>query len=299
MHVLKSALVLALLANHVPASAANKAPVSLPAASKWEMNYDEDSCHLFRLFGSGEQSALLALTREEPSDWLQMTVVSKQVKYNGIAVPVEVALGDQALPYKLNGVALTSTEKDGSKRPVIKVEGLRLDGWQWSRDKAAMVNPPATTPQAEAAVTALTIKVPGKQPIRLETGSLGEPMKAMRACTDDLLEHWGYDPKVHAALSKRAAPIANPGRWLRSEDFPYAALTQGHNGIVRFRLDVAPDGAVIGCRVLYRTNPDNFADLSCKLVRQRARMTPALDAAGKPVKDYYINTIRWVAGTSW
>lgn len=298
MRVFTSAIMLSLLAAQVPAAAANKAPLSLPATSKWEMNYDEDSCHLFRLFGSGEQSTLLALTREGPSDWLQMTVVSKQVKYNGISVPVEVALSGQAEPYRLAGVALTSTEKDGSKRPVIKVDGLRLDGWRWPRDNAAMVSPPATTPQAEAAVTALTIKVPGKQPIRLETGSLGEPMKAMRACTDDLLEHWGYDPKVHATMSKRTAPIGNMSRWLRSEDYPNAALMEGHNGMVRFRLDVGPDGAVTGCRVLYRTNPDDFADLSCKLLLQRALMTPALDAAGAPVKDYFVSQIRWVAG-SW
>lgn len=298
MRVLTSAIMLSFLAAQAPAAAANKAPLSLPASSKWEINYDEDSCHLFRQFGSGEQSTLLALTREGPSDWLQMTVVSKQVRYNGISVPVEIAIGEQTQPYKLAGVALTSTDKDGSKHPLIKVDGLRLDGWQWSRDKAAMEMPPATSPQTEAAVKSLTIKVPGKQPIRLETGSLGEPMKAMRTCTDDLLEHWGYDPKVHASLSKRAAPSGDVSRWIRSEDYPNAALTDGHNGMVRFRLDVGADGTVTGCRVLYRTNPDDFADLSCKLLMQRARMTPALDAASKPVKDYFVSTIRWVAG-SW
>ena len=67
-------------------------------------------------------------------------------------------------------------------------------------------------------------------------------------------------------------------------------------GIVRFRLDVDPTGAPAGCRVLYRTNPDDFADLSCRLLMKRARFNPALDAAGKPVKSYYINNIRWVMG---
>lgn len=298
MRIVASLTISALVVTSTMALAADKPPLSLPKTSKWEMNYDEDSCHLFGQFGSGEQATLLALTREGPSDWLQMTVVSKMVGFNGISVPVEVAVGNQPQPYRLNGVALTSTGKDGTKSPVVRIEGLRLDGWQWQRGGETAVNPPAVSQQAEAGVTSLTIKVARKQPIRLETGSLGEPMKAMRACTDDLLVHWGYDPKTHAALAKRTAPFGKTRNWLRSEDYPSHALVEGHNGMVRFRLDVAPTGAVTGCRVLYRTNPDDFADLSCKLLLQRARMTPALAADGKPVKDYFISQIRWVAG-SW
>ncbi len=68
------------------------------------------------------------------------------------------------------------------------------------------------------------------------------------------------------------------------------------NGYVRFRLDVDETGNVAGCRVLYRTNPDEFADLSCKLISKRAKFAPALDAKGKPVKSYYISQIRWQSG---
>jgi TonB family protein len=298
MRMIATLALLAVGSAALPVSAASKPPISLPKMGKWEMNYDEDSCHLFGQFGSGDQATLLALTRNGPSDWLQMTVVSKLVDYNGIAVPVEVGIGDQPQPYNLQGVALTSAGKDGKKSPVIKVEGLRLDGWHWPDDTAASVTPPALSSLAEASVTSLTIRVARKQPIRLETGSLGEPMKAMRACTDDLLQHWGYDPKVYAGLTKRTTPTGNINKWLLSKDYPNRALIEGHNGMVSFRLDVDPTGAVTGCRVLYRTNPDDFADLSCKLLLQRARMTPALDAEGKPVKDYYIGRVRWVAG-SW
>ena len=55
-------------------------------------------------------------------------------------------------------------------------------------------------------------------------------------------------------------------------------------------------GKVSACRILYRTNPDEFADLSCKLLMQRAKMAPALDAQGKPVRSFYISQIRWQAG---
>ena len=64
--------------------------------------------------------------------------------------------------------------------------------------------------------------------------------------------------------------------------------------MVRFRLDVDPSGKPSGCRVLYRTNPDEFADLSCQLLLKRARFAPALDIANKPVKTFYINEVRWL-----
>ena len=124
-------------------------------------------------------------------------------------------------------------------------------------------------------------------------------MQAMRACPDDLLRHWGFDPAVQGALSRRVQPMGNPGNWLRSGDYPAGALWNGHNGLVRFRLDVEADGSVSNCRILFRTNPDSFADLSCKLLRERARFSPGLDKAGQPVKSYYLGRVRWEAGSGW
>ena len=118
-------------------------------------------------------------------------------------------------------------------------------------------------------------------------------MKAMRSCTDDLLRHWGYDPAVQAALTHPASPIGDQGNWLRTADFPTNSVWKGESGLVRIRLDIEPDGSVSNCRVLYRTNPDSFADLTCKLMKERARFTPALDAAGRPVKSLYLTQIRW------
>lgn len=276
-----------------PVQAAPKPPTSLPKVGKWEINYDEDSCHLFARFGTGDDQIVLALTRMSPTDWLEMTLFGKPLKFGEIAMPVEVSFGSQAVPFKRSGVAI-STGAD--KTPGVIVEGLRVDGWQFPEKPKGPVEIPKLSPETETAVTSITIKRPGGKAFRLETGPMGPPMAAMRACTDDLLVHWGYDPKVEAGLTRRAAPITNPGTWLRSEDFPDKSLYRGHNGYVRFRLDVAPDGKVAGCRVLFRTNPDDFADLSCKLLLQRARMTPALDAAGKPVKSFYMSRIKWVAG---
>ncbi|MEQ1498447.1 MAG: energy transducer TonB [Novosphingobium sp.] len=284
---------LSLAVGQFPAAAANKAPISLPKTTKWEMNYDIDACHLFARFGNGVDSALLSLTRTAPGDYVQMTIFSKVLKFDGIAMPVQVAFGGQAIPFSRTGVAITAGD---DKVPGVIIEGLRLDGWEPPKSTREPVQAPGLTSAAEAAANSITIKRKGGKAYRLETGSMAAPMAAMRTCTDDLLVQWGFDPKVQATLSRQAQPASNPGTWFRSGDFPEKALHRGQNGIVRFRLDVAPSGAVTGCRILFRTNPDEFADLSCKLLMVRAQMKPALDAAGQPVKSYYISRINWVAG---
>jgi len=81
---------------------------------------------------------------------------------------------------------------------------------------------------------------------------------------------------------------------LNDSDYPDKSIMDGHNGLVQFRLDIDAAGAVAGCYVLHRTNPDDFADLTCRLIRQRAKFSPALDRDGKPVKSFFISKVRFV-----
>lgn len=281
-----------------PVLAAEKAPISLAKTSKWEMRYDDDSCTLAAQFGADKDSVLLVLNRYDPGDGFDLRLYGRALRYGGgLRMPLELAFG--SLPFqRFEGVAATAT--DAAKTPTVIVSGVRLDGWTYPKGQYNhTIRPPAVTPQREAVVTSITFKRPGAGPVLLQTGSMAGPMKAMRTCTDDLLRHWGFDPVVQGALSRRVQPTSNPGNWLRSGDYPTGALWSGENGLVRFRLDIEPDGAVANCRILFRTNPDSFADLSCKLLRDRARFLPALDSGGKPVKSYYLGQVRWVAGSGW
>jgi hypothetical protein len=132
---------------------------------------------------------------------------------------------------------------------------------------------------------------------RLETGPMAAPLALMHECTQALVRSWGYDPLVQGTLSKPASPKGIPGNWIKPGDFPNSALRQGHNGLVNFRLDVDAFGTVTACHVLRRTSPDDFGNLTCNLIVQRAQMSPALDAKGNPVKSYFINSVRWSAGS--
>ena len=108
-----------------------------------------------------------------------------------------------------------------------------------------------------------------------------------------LVASFGPGLPEQARLSQPPKPLGVISDWITSADFPKKALNQGSSGLVQFRLDIDETGKVSGCRILYRTNPDDFADLSCKLLTQRAKFSPALDSAGKAVRSFYVSKIRW------
>jgi TonB family protein len=252
------------------------------------MRYNDDSCQLLAGFGAGDDHVIMSLVREQPGDPFTMELYGKPLRYEGINMPMELTLGEGASTTKLDGVALKTSGK--ASLPVVRL-GLRIDGWS---DFKHPESAPVITPEREATVTQIGFHKPAGKRYVLQTGGMGAVFAAMRNCTTDLVKSWGYDPVVQATLSKSAIPVDSPANWLHDSDYPNMAWINGHNGLVRFRLDVGPDGKPTGCRVLYRTNPDEFADLTCSLIIKRARFSPALDAKGTPVKTFYINNARWV-----
>lgn len=279
-----AAIALALTAP--PVLAASKPAISLARTSKWEINYDEDSCHLLAKFGEGSQSTILRITRFQPDNYFDLTLYGMPVKVNfATRLPVEMQFGGQKWnrPLAMVGDA-------GKQMPLLIFSGLRLDDWIYSSTPA-----PDVSPAQEEAVNSISFKISGGKRYRLETGPMNGPMVAMRACTTDLVSHWGFDPSEQARLSQPPKPLGVISDWITSADFPKKALNQGSNGLVQFRLDIDETGKVSGCRILYRTNPDDFADLSCKLLTQRAKFSPALNSAGKAVRSFYVSKIRWLS----
>ena len=294
MRIILVGALLGMIAAPLPVQAKDAPAIALARTTQWEMKYNPDSCQLIARFGGDLERMILVITREQPSDYFDLELYGKALSDSGIDVPVELTFGTNGALVKRDGVALTMS--GGDKLPVIRITGLRIDGLRDFKNPAAM---PVLTPASEAQVTEIAFRKSGGKRYMFLTGSMAAPLAAMRACTTDLVKTWGYDPAVEERLSRHAMPTNGPARWLGTNDFPDKSWMAGHNGIVRFRLDLDSAGFPSGCRVLYRTNPDEFADLSCKLLLQRARFSPALDAAGKPVKSYYINTIRWVASGNW
>ena len=86
---------------------------------------------------------------------------------------------------------------------------------------------------------------------------------------------------------------ANLASYVRSGDYPPSALHRGEQGIVRFRLAVGADGRVADCEVLRSSGSTALDEATCRIMRTRARFTPARNAGGHPVPGSIESEIGW------
>lgn len=290
MRLVTVPLIALLVFYSVAANAKDKGPVQLSRIGKWEVNYDEDSCHLYGKFGAGDTQVTVNLTRYSPGDAFDLSLYGAMVKSSDLRVNAEITF-EGYNPMKM--VALAGTAGQGL--PALLMNGIRLDG---TRQFTSPRDHPTISPVQEAAVQSFELNLPGGRHYRFASGSMAAPMTAMRACTDDLIKHWGYNVVEQNSLRSPAIPLIEPSKWLATKDFPLNAAFAGQSGIVQVRIDVDESGSVTGCHVLHRTNPDQFADLTCKLISQRARLSPAINADGKPVRSFYATRIVWLSSGS-
>ena len=273
-------------------------PIPLAHVGPWEVNYDDDSCHLIGAFGSGDDRIIVRFTKFQPSDGFALALIGKPMRTSSASSRVKLDFGPQVDPQEhdsFNGTMGTT--------PAAFLLGLTLiDRPKLAKaatlaDALKALEPTNITPEQEALVRDLTILTGNRKSYRLALGSMAAPMRTLRGCTTDLVKHWGLDPTEQASLARRPTPISNPGSWMNSGNYPSAMLRIGGNGMVQFRLDISETGSIAACHIQSRTNPDAFADLSCKLISKRGRFTPALDRNGKPVKSYFVSSVRWTMGS--
>jgi protein TonB len=87
---------------------------------------------------------------------------------------------------------------------------------------------------------------------------------------------------------------ANLGSYVSDADYPDSALRGEQQGTTRFRLLVGPDGRVADCVVLGSSGSSALDSATCRLMKSRARFSPARDSGGNPTTDNVASAIRWV-----
>jgi protein TonB len=87
---------------------------------------------------------------------------------------------------------------------------------------------------------------------------------------------------------------ANLASYISNDDYPDSAIRNEEQGTTAFRLDVGPDGRVSGCSVTASSGSSALDNATCRLLRSRARFTPATDSTGAKTSDSVSGRIRWV-----
>jgi protein TonB len=87
---------------------------------------------------------------------------------------------------------------------------------------------------------------------------------------------------------------ADLASYVSDADYPSTAIRNEEQGTTRFRLTVGADGRVTDCAVTGSSGSAALDATTCRLMKSRARFTPARDSDGRPTGDTVANAIRWV-----
>ena len=101
-------------------------------------------------------------------------------------------------------------------------------------------------------------------------------------------------PPPPARTVEPARAKANLASYVSDEDYPASAARNEEQGATRFRLEVGANGRVTNCTVTGSSGSSALDSATCRIMRSRARFSPARDSAGNPTGDTVNSTIRWV-----
>jgi hypothetical protein len=288
----------------VPSLANAAEPFHLAPSTPWVVDYAENSCRLVRRFGQGNDVAKLAFESEAP-DFLDMMIVSKRVETR------DDEAWAQLVPLqskRMEGIAGHTTDKP--EVPVVLFSRValmsdaalaELEKKQAQRRAHPQIRPPAVSlaERAERRVdrekfatgtTAIQIYPPRNRSVILDTGSLGEPIKALDKCVRDSLRDWGVDPDVQDKIV-RPLWAPNPAAWFSTNDYPPNMIWDRKESVVKVRVLVDATGRVTKCTTLSHFKEPDFNKITCERFTERAHFEPAELADGTKVPSYYVNEV--------
>lgn len=303
-------LIISLLLS-TPTPVVAKETLQLAPSSPWQINYSKDSCRLARVFGKDEQQILLTMDRFAPGEWFYMVISGNPVTLHTSSRLISVQFGpeeaEQRLDFKRGeqGLNVGEDEKPVTRPAILIASAMRLAPLTTAENtanKAALrkgddsFEPSPISQDRKKAATYILFGKPLPAPLMIMTGSMAEPLAALQTCADELVSHWGVDVAALATQSREIRPIGSPGKWLDNYDYPIKMAMYGEEAIVHFRLSVGADGKPTACHIQQSTRPAEFDDAVCAGIMKSAQFEPALDAAGKPIASYYLNTVRFQMG---
>lgn len=283
-------------------------PVRLQPSTRWVVDYAADSCKLSRTFGTGDSETILQFESDVPGE-REMVVVGKPLESSADSIPARFlpVQNRTSKDFLATGHMVRSTGKGEPAiiYPYVQLlpddEAAKADAeWKQRRPNPRMRPPARNVPQEISrramrqafadAVTALEIATRSNRPVILETGSLGNAMKAFEQCSRNSLKDWGVDPDLE---DKIARPVwaENPGSWIDWQDYPKKMLDENQQSEVRVRVLVDASGRVAKCTTISHFKLPEFNQLVCDRIRKFGKFLPAELSDGTKVP--YLWTTRF------
>lgn len=261
-----STLLLALAAAAAPAPAPT-AP--LPPKKAWVVDYAETFCTAARSYGDDAAPLDFALRPAPNGDVLQFYILRSGGFEPARHVPVTVAFGEQVV----KATALTwGPKKEGRRTILINLPREAI----------------ADLPRAKAVAFH-----GGGVDYAFAVPDLDKVMAALATCNDDLRAHWNMTADKKALIATPAKPLWSLHGIINPDDYPEQAVREEDTGQATVMLLVDETGKVADCQLQKTSGNASLDAMTCIAFIKRARFRPARDAAGKPMKDVFYQSIAW------
>ena len=263
---LKSALAASSLLALSPAHSAEP----LQPIEPWVVDFADSHCTASRTYGTKEKPVTIAFRPSASGDVMRLMIGRTGRVWDARHFPVTVshsavatkasALRFGSADRKLNVVWVNLERKD--------LEGLGAAGRIGIRGEG--VDEQFILPQ------------------------IAKVLSSLETCRRDLRKHWNIeDGAEDSALPTPAIPLKPLHTLFSDEDYPGQAVAEGKEGISGFTLFVDEKGVLKDCSVDQTSGIATLDAMGCGLLLQRAKFTPASDAAGKPVRSVTCTRISW------
>lgn len=93
----------------------------------------------------------------------------------------------------------------------------------------------------------------------------------------------------------RTRPLRNLASYVQDGDWP-RGVASNFRGTTEFSLTIDARGRVTACEIIQSSGSALIDATTCRILRLRARFSPARDAANHPVADTVSNSIGWFGG---
>ena len=285
------------LAAIVLTAATAQASVPLQPAGPWKIDYAPNECRLVRTFGTGDGAITLLIRRGGSPDQADLIIAGK-------ALPKFRGQTDIEFRMQPSGTLLTypavPTEVRGRPERILQVFNADFGNLK-----------PLVSSQQLAIATA-------QQPVAaLELDDSDQAIRDLDSCYGKLLARWGIDPAIAAQSQPKrigtpeqtnpgivvallvSGPNASRSRtwletaWVTPMDYPTAALQEERGGSVVAALSLNAQGRVEQCRVVVGSGFAPLDHRTCEILIQRARYSPARDAAGVAIASSTVERIIW------
>jgi TonB family protein len=247
--------------------AADAPPLRQPTKG-WVVDYGDSACTALRSYGSEAEPITLAF-RPSPNGTVVRLILARPGRPPPQADQFQVVMNIAPPSVKTTGLRFPGA----GKREFVWINARRadLEGLRRAGEIAIKGGPVAE---------------------RLALPNIGNALDALDTCNADLRRYWNVG-EHGSGVAKPAAPLKPLIRYFSSDDYPAEAATRGEGGRSVIMMMIDEKGALKDCLVEETSGIATLDAMTCLVLRERAKFSPALDAAGRPVRSVLTQSVIW------